>query len=241
VCLAAAALTAASCSASGSGQHGAGSSAGSATGTPAAGPADPATPSLDLQAAPAAYQRPAAVSREVVLADGSRLIIADGLTPQSVSSDAVTTLNSVAGETRSGGQLASPTRDAVGAMLGGRLCVSGRGRATSVAAVQTVTRSRVAAIAGQLPVPIAYASVAVLGGTGAGGAAYLLGGNNGQRDVPAATTPGIHRGSKLRHTAECGFHADRHSYRPKLLPRMEWRGKRARLSRRLQEVPGGTW
>ncbi|HYZ55287.1 MAG TPA: hypothetical protein VE733_17545, partial [Streptosporangiaceae bacterium] len=48
--------------------------------TPATGPANPA--SLALQAAPAAYQLPAAISREVVLTDGSRLVIAGGLTRQ---------------------------------------------------------------------------------------------------------------------------------------------------------------
>ncbi|HYZ55288.1 MAG TPA: hypothetical protein VE733_17550 [Streptosporangiaceae bacterium] len=53
--------------------------------------------------------------------------------------------------------------------------------------------------------------------------------------------PKLRKGDRLRQTAECAFHADRHSYRPKLLSRMEWRWERARLSRSLQEVPGGTW
>jgi hypothetical protein len=168
---------------------GGGPTAGSSTGTPGAGPADPATPSLVLQATPAAYQLPAAVSREVVLADGSQLVIAGGLTPQSLSSDAVTTLNPVTGATGSGGRLASPTHDAAGAMLGGRPYVFGGGSATSVATVQAVTRGRVAAIAGQLP-----AARSDVSGVTVGSVAYLVGGYDGTTYSPGvlATSDGQH-------------------------------------------------
>jgi DNA-binding beta-propeller fold protein YncE len=125
----------------------------------------------------------------VVLADGARLVIAGGLTPQSASSDAVTTLDPVTGATRSGGRLASPTHDAAGAMLGGRPYVFGGGSATSVATVQAVTRGQVAAIAGQLPAVRSDVS-----GVTVGSAAYLVGGYDGTTYSPGvlATTDGQH-------------------------------------------------
>jgi len=66
--------------------------------------------------------------------------------------------------------------------------------ATSRAVLSFSPATGAATSAGQLPVPVAYAGSTVLTsagngqGTGAGGTAYLIGGEDGQRPVPAVTT-----------------------------------------------------
>jgi DNA-binding beta-propeller fold protein YncE len=181
-CLVAITLMAASCSAHGSGKH-------AAAGPRAAAPADPGSPGLALQVTPAPYQLPAAISREDVLADGSRLLVLGGLTSPSASTDAVTALDPVTGATHAAARLVTATHDAAGAMLGGRAFVFGGGLATSVATVQAVTPGRVAAVAGQLPTVRSDLSAVTVGSV-----AYLVGGYDGTTYRPSvlATGDGLH-------------------------------------------------
>jgi hypothetical protein len=134
---------------------------------------------------PAPYQLPAAISRENVLADGSRLLILGGLTSPSTSTDAVTALDPVTGATHAAARLAAATHDAAGAMLGGRPFVFGGGSATSVATVQAVTPGRVAGTAGQLPTVRSD-----LSGVTVGSVAYLVGGYDGTTDSPSVLATG---------------------------------------------------
>ena len=75
---------------------------------------------MALQVTPAAYQLPAGISREVVLARGSDLLIIGGLNQRSVTTSAITELNPVTGRTTRAGRLADPSHDAAGALLGGQ-------------------------------------------------------------------------------------------------------------------------
>jgi hypothetical protein len=176
--LAAVMLTAASCSIHDPGNHA------PARPRPAA-PADHGPPNLALQVTPAPYQLPAAISRENVLADGSRLLILGGLTSPSTSTDAVTRLDPVTGATQSAGRLTAATHDAAAAMLGGRAFVFGGGSATSVATVQAITPGRAAAAAGRLPT-----ARSDLTGVTIGSVAYLVGGYDGTTDSPSVLATG---------------------------------------------------
>ena len=93
---------------------------------------------MTLQVTPAAYQLPAGISREVVLARGSDLLIIGGLNQRSVTTSAITVLNPVTGRTARAGRLADPSHDAAGALLGGRPYLFGGGVAASLAAVQSL-------------------------------------------------------------------------------------------------------
>jgi hypothetical protein len=149
----------------------------------------PARPAMVLQVIPAAYQLPAGISREVVLASGNRLLIAGGLTPGGVSSTAVQTLDPVTGQTASAGQLTAPTHDAAGAVLAGTPYLFGGGDQASAASVQSLAGRGTAALASRLPRPRSDLAAAMIGGTG-----YLLGGYDGSSyDASVlATTDGIH-------------------------------------------------
>jgi hypothetical protein len=144
---------------------------------------------LVLQAIPAPYQLPEALSREVVLPAGNGLLIVGGLTRRDVTTDAVTRLNPVTGETRVIGHLAAPVHDAVGVVLGGQAYVLGGGTSGSTPTVQAVGPDTGTGVVGRLP---AGRSDAV--GVTAGTIAYLIGGYDGTTLNPAvlATTDGRH-------------------------------------------------
>jgi outer membrane protein assembly factor BamB len=164
-------LLAAACSAQGS--HTPRPPAGTHPAAPASTRPSPQVP-MDLQVTSAAYQLPAGISREVILAHGRDLLIAGGLTPQATSTAAVTLLDPATGQTSSAGRLASATHDAAAATVGGRSLLFGGGEQASVASVQAITPDGVATVAGQLPGPRSDLSAVTLGGT-----AYLLGGYDG--------------------------------------------------------------
>jgi len=157
------------------------------TGSPRDTPA-PAGAAAVLQVMPAPYQLPAALSREAVLPAGSGLLIAGGLTGQSVTTNAVTRLNPVTGATSAAGRLAAPVHDVASAVLGGRAYLFGGGVAGSTAVVQEAGPGA-GTVAGQLPAARSDA-VAVTSGT----TAYVIGGYDGGAPDPAvlATTDGRH-------------------------------------------------
>jgi DNA-binding beta-propeller fold protein YncE len=139
-----------------------------------------------LQVTPAAYQLPAAISREVVLpgtVPGDRgsgrapepaLMIAGGLTARSATTRAVTLLDPVTGQTRQAGRLAVPTHDAAGAMLGSQPFVFGGGSQSSIDAVQSGPAGRALTVAGALPGLRSDLSAVTVGRR-----AYLVGGYDG--------------------------------------------------------------
>ena len=149
---------------------------------------------MALQVTPAAYQLPAGISREVVLARGSDLLIIGGLNQRSVTTSAITVLNPVTGRTTRAARLADPSHDAAGALLGGRPYLFGGGVTASLAAVQSLRRAGQASVTGQLPGPRSDLSSVTVGST-----AYLVGGYDGASYDAAVLATG--NGSTFRTVA----------------------------------------
>jgi outer membrane protein assembly factor BamB len=177
-----AALLAAACSGAQT-PHPAAAGGPGATGTNALGPA------TVLEAMPAPYQLPEALSRDAVLSTGSGVLIVGGLTRRDTTADAVTRLDPVNGTTRVMGHLTYPVRDAAGAVLGGRAYVFGGRGPGSTDTVQAVGPGMDATGVGRLPAG-RWGAAAVT----AGAVAYLIGGCDGKALDPAvlATADGRH-------------------------------------------------
>jgi hypothetical protein len=141
---------------------------------------------------------PVPVRYPAVAGAGKTIWVFGGQTP-SAPTDAVQRINLATGRAAVVGHLPDPTSGAVAFTLGGRVYLAGgqvqRGRARGgrpgASGPRLVTSNGVfafdpthdaVAAAGQLPVPVANAAVAVLAGT-----AYLIGGDGGQRQVPTVT------------------------------------------------------
>jgi N-acetylneuraminic acid mutarotase len=142
-----------------------------------------------LEAMPAPYQLPEALSRGAVLSMGSGVLIVGGLTRRDMTADAVTWLDPVNGATRVMGHLTDPVRDAAGAVLGGRAYVFGGRGPGSTDTVQAVDPGMGTAGVGRLPGG-RWGAAAVT----AGAVAYLIGGYDGKALDPAvlATADGRH-------------------------------------------------
>jgi Kelch motif len=140
---------------------------------PAASPAQ-VRHEVVLRVTAAGWRLPAPISREVVLADGSSLLMAGGLRASGTSSASVFRLNPLTGAARHIADLASPTHDAGGAVLAGRGFVFGGGSETSVASVQAFAPGAHATIVGHLPRPRSDLVAATTGGV-----AYVIGGYDG--------------------------------------------------------------
>ena len=130
---------------------------------------------------------PVPVRYPAVAGVGKTIWVFGGQTP-SGPTDAVQRVSLTTGRATVVGHLPDPASGAVAFALGGRVYVAGGqvqrgpGPVTSnVVLAFDPTRDAVTA-AGQLPVPAANAAVGVLAGT-----AYLIGGNDGQRQVPTVT------------------------------------------------------
>src|SRR5689334_13209473 len=177
-----AALLAAACSGAQT-PHPAAAGGPGATGTNALGPA------MVLEAMPAPYQLPEALSRDAVLSTGSGVLIVGGLTRRDTTADAVTRLDPVNGTTRVMGHLTYPVRDAAGAVLGGQAYVFGGRGPGSTDTVQAVGPGMDATGVGRLPAG-RWGAAAVT----AGAVAYLIGGCDGKALDPAvlATADGRH-------------------------------------------------
>lgn len=144
---------------------------------------------MALQLAPAPYQLPAGISREVVLPDAGNLLIAGGLTPSGASTNALTTLDPATGAIRPAGRLAQATHDAAGFVLGGRMFVLGGGTAASVPTIQALVPGGQAAVTGALSRARSDSD-----GVSAGPASYVVGGYDGSTLDPRVlgTTDGRH-------------------------------------------------
>ena len=131
-----------------------------------------------------------------VAAAGSRIWVFGGEAPDGPTS-AIQRIDLRTGKTAVAGHLPQPAQGAAAVALGGRIFVAGgegpaaAGSPGAGSAARPATSRSVLSFdassgsvtsAGQLPVPVAYAGAGVAGGT-----AYLVGGNDGQRDVPAVT------------------------------------------------------
>jgi hypothetical protein len=139
---------------------------------------------MALQVAPAPYQLPAGISREVVLPDAGKLLVIGGLTPSGASADTVTRLNPVTGATRPAGRLAQATHDAAGLAVGGRMFVVGGGTAASVPTIQAFTPGTQAAVTGALSRARSDSN-----GVSAGPAGYVVGGYDGTN--PSSPDPQV--------------------------------------------------
>ncbi|HET7310692.1 MAG TPA: hypothetical protein VFJ17_05140 [Mycobacteriales bacterium] len=121
------------------------------------------------------WQLPRPVARSVALTDGSRVLLAGGLTVGDVSSSGVYGVDVATGRTRQLGTLAQPVHDAAGALIDGNVFVFGGGAQSTTAAVQeVVAASGHGKLVGQLPTPRSDLSSA-----GLGGRTILLGGYTG--------------------------------------------------------------
>lgn len=142
----------------------------------------------DLTAVVEPWHLPGAVSREVVLVDHRRLVVAGGLAAAG-SSTAIVRIDPGTGTASGSGKLARPVHDAAGVTLGGRHYVFGGGAQATVATVQEFGSDGSAVVVGRLPRPRSDLVAAVAGST-----AYVLGGYDGATTDPAvlATTDGRH-------------------------------------------------
>lgn len=132
----------------------------------------PSSPKLD--ATVASWHLTLPTSRAVVLADGSDILVLSGLTTGDVSSAAVERLQPNAGLSGVAGELSIAVHDAAGAELGSHFVVFGGGAGSSLASVQSWTRTS-SSVIGALPVARSDLSAATVGSK-----AYLLGGFDGQ-------------------------------------------------------------
>ena len=143
-------------------------------------------PHLSATAAP--YQLPAPVSREVVVSDGSRLVVLGGLDRSQSSVAGVYALEPGTGALSHIGQLARSVHDAAGAVIGGSDFVFGGGSPTTFDLVQSFAGSATGRLAGHLPRPRSDLAAATVSGQ-----TYILGGYDGSRMTPEvlATTDGV--------------------------------------------------
>lgn len=141
----------------------------------------------NLQATTEPWRLPAAVSRPVVLPDGSSFVILGGLSTGDVSTSRIVQVAPATGTSQLAGRLALAVHDSAGAVIGGRWYVFGGGSYSTVATVQTWS-SGTATEQGRLPDARSDLSATTLGST-----TYIAGGFDGTAmtaDV-LATTDGV--------------------------------------------------
>ena len=130
---------------------------------------------------------PVPVRYPAVAGVGKTIWVFGGQTPSGLT-DAVQRVSLTTGRAAVVGHLPDPASGAVAFTLGGRVYVAGgrvqrgSGPVTSNGVLAFDPARDAVTAAGQLPVPAANAAVGVLAGT-----AYLIGGNDGQRQVPTVT------------------------------------------------------
>jgi hypothetical protein len=130
---------------------------------------------------------PVAVRYPVVAAAGGQIWVLGGEARSGLTSD-IQEVSPATGRATVAGHLPEPLAAAAGFSLGGRIYLAGgetrlRGRLAPTATVWSFSpRGRTASPAGRLPVAGAGAAAAVIGGT-----AFLVGGTDGQRPIPAVT------------------------------------------------------
>jgi len=154
-----------------------------------------------VDVATAHWRLPAAVSRPVALASGSRLLVAGGLTHSGNTTATVTTLDPATGQVVAHSSLATPVHDAAGAVLQGHSFVFGGGDSSVGRVVQQLSTSGKARVVGSLPQPRADLSSTTVTTNGTT-TAYLVGGYDGSTPDTSvlATTDGttFHQVATLR-------------------------------------------
>jgi hypothetical protein len=131
---------------------------------------------------------PVPVRYAAVAGEGNRIWVFGGQTPAGLTS-VVQRVSLSTGRAAVVGHLPSPLFGAAGLTLGGRIFIAGgqvAGQGARLETVRTVLAynpaRRTLSLAGKLPVRLANSAAAVIGGTG-----FLIGGNDGQRQVPTVT------------------------------------------------------
>lgn len=145
-----------------------------------------------LQATWTPYQLPAAISGEVVVAHGGQLLIAGGSAGRGGPVRAVSLLDPVTGQERSGGRLAQPVTDAAAALVHDRLVVFGGQASQSTSGVQAVTPGHPQARARRLAsLPQARSGLTAMT---IANTTYLIGGERGADRLAEVlrTTDGAH-------------------------------------------------
>jgi Kelch motif len=126
--------------------------------------------------APASFQLPAPVQREVAAVDGTSILLAGGLDTGDASTNGVFTLEPKTGRVSQLGTVPQAFHDAAGGLSGNRLEIFGGGSATSTDTVQAFDLgSRHGTVIGHLPVVLSDVSSGSIGPT-----VYLVGGYDGQ-------------------------------------------------------------
>jgi hypothetical protein len=111
-------------------------------------------------------------------AGGDRLLVIGGADRADVSTDTVLALDPRTGRVSSAGTLAQPLHDAAATSLGGRNLVFGGGASTTYDTVQALVPGGPADRIGHLPVAVSDLSAVT-----SGGAAYVLGGYDGNQPI----------------------------------------------------------
>jgi N-acetylneuraminic acid mutarotase len=173
-----------SATASASGSSGARVSPGAGTHgerTTASGP-----PSLEAGIEP--WQLAAPLSREALVAVGSRLRILGGLSPSGSSLNGAAWIDPASGTVTAAGTLATVVHDGAGAQIGTTSYVFGGGSPDTFATVQSLGAGA-GAVAGQLPRPRSDLATSTIGR-----AVYIVGGYDGATYDPSVltTTDGTH-------------------------------------------------
>lgn len=167
----------------------AGSSAASNAASAPKGPA----PIPSIEAGVESWALPSVISRSSVVAQGSNLLVAGGLTPAGTSTPTVQSIDPATGSVTTAGSLADGTHDAAAATIGGQLWVFGGGNPNTFATIQRFASGGSGAVAGSLPQPRSDLAAATVT-TGGGSTTYLLGGYTGSQYLSQvlATTDGTH-------------------------------------------------
>lgn len=171
-----AAVALAACSGQPASQH-------AATARPTSAPSRTTQPVLVARSEP--WRLPAALSREVVLPQGSGLLIAGGLTAAQTSASGIFRLDPATGDVQSAGRLVAPVHDAAGAAIAGRDYLFGGGAATSTASIQAFRPPGAATDLGALPQPRSDLTATTIGN-----AVYIVGGYDGTAALPTVLATG---------------------------------------------------
>jgi N-acetylneuraminic acid mutarotase len=108
---------------------------------------------MHVQAHRLSWTLPSALSREVVIADGSSAVVAGGLMRGDISSDHVFRVTPARGSTQVLPPLAAPRHDSAGVLLGGQLLVVGGGGASELSSVESASRDERWQASAHLPGP----------------------------------------------------------------------------------------
>lgn len=164
-----------------------GAPTGAATGTSSSGRGhaarSAAAAGVSLSVAPVMHL-PVGVSRTVVVAMGSRLVVLGGLAAGDTTTARVWSVQPTTRTAHQVGSLRQAVHDASGALLAGRAVVFGGGASTTMSVVQAWDGSAATTI-GAMPQPRSDSAATTIGAT-----AYVVGGFSGKgmaRDVLATT------------------------------------------------------